>query len=120
LTAAAVTLLTSVAMLGISPAPASAAGPGYQEAHYYNTSGVNIGSATVNPKTTDHYDIAVADKVTDGLRACLYIQVDDEDGYRELRYCDDNGTSAAQHYQIYYDWVGCFLLVGRGYMPCQG
>jgi hypothetical protein len=119
LTAAAVTVLASTATVALSPAPASAVGPGFKQAHYIDTRGVNSGSGTVNPKSTDHYDIAVADKSSDGLRVCLVIQVAEGDKpVRDIPYCDDNNTGAAQHYQIYYDWYDCYLTVGRGWINC--
>jgi len=63
-------------------------------------------SLTVSP---NQYDIAVADKASDGKAVCVKIY---PNSGGSINYCDDNGTSAAKHYTIYYNWYAADLLVG--------
>ncbi|MGA5298604.1 hypothetical protein ACPCHT_01675 [Nucisporomicrobium flavum] len=109
--------LTAAAALGVVAAgalavPALAEGPDWADdllVSVENSSGRVVGQVHLHlVDAPDHYDIAVADKVSDGKIPC--VQIFATNGNKPT-YCDDNGTSAAKHYQIYYDWYDAAVLL---------
>ncbi|AGL18013.1 hypothetical protein [Actinoplanes sp. N902-109] len=107
--------LVAAAGLGIGGATlvagtALASGPVYDAvANAYSGSTWTGSSHIALVSSPDKYDIAVADKASDGKTVCVRIY---PDSGGSINYCDNNGTSAAQHYTIYYDWYAADLTVG--------
>ncbi|GAA0487691.1 hypothetical protein Ade02nite_11860 [Paractinoplanes deccanensis] len=101
--------------LALTATPALAAGPIGDSGDWdFYSSGVLRGGAHIQRISGDHYDIAVADKNSDGLRFCVRIHA--SNGNRPL-YCDTNNVGAAMHFSIYYNWTGADIIMGNVVRP---
>jgi hypothetical protein len=94
------------AATGLLAVPAMAQGPAAFDGllvDYKNSAGTIVGQAHLQlVSAPDKWDIAVADKsTTDGKVPCVKIFATNGNA---PTYCDRNGTSAAAHFTIYYDW----------------
>ncbi|XVU22396.1 hypothetical protein ACQPZJ_34705 [Actinoplanes sp. CA-054009] len=104
--------------LALVATPALASGPAYATDTgevYLELPGTVPGAAHIWRVSGDHYTIVVADKSpTDGQRFCIRIHA--TNGNKPV-YCDSNGTAAAQHHQIYYNWIHADWVVGSTIRP---
>jgi hypothetical protein len=108
--------LAGLAAVMLLTGPAMAAGPWADRTREaWNLGGEVMGAGHVWRHTTNHYEIAVADKIpNDRYAICVGIYASNGD---YTAYCDYDATGAAKHYHIWYDWDKAELVVGGAGYP---